>query len=208
MPPFSLRNLLTRGSRFSRQALHETTLPFLKALAPSASSETSARAARMPCGSGGAWPLHARRGFGLGVGTQNFYVTLPLDCRRFVHDRRPLILLRQHVARQADEGADEGADELPRDDEQHGEHGERVLARLAHLGWRRRGLAERRRRAARGEPLEAAAAPRRPRRWPKQRPSRSWPFIVPRVWFRRSKQAIFIDAFQRTSFRLRVRVST
>lgn len=52
MPPFSLRNLLTRGSRFSRQALHETTLPFLKALAPSASSETSARAARMRCGSG------------------------------------------------------------------------------------------------------------------------------------------------------------
>ena len=63
MPPFSLRNLLTRGSRFSRQALHETTLPFLKALAPSASSETSARAARMRCGSGG-----VRMGVHEGVG--------------------------------------------------------------------------------------------------------------------------------------------
>ena len=66
MPPFSLRNLLTRGSRFSRQALHETTLPFLKALAPSASSETSARAARMPCGSGGGvWAC--TKGFGVSV---------------------------------------------------------------------------------------------------------------------------------------------
>jgi len=45
-PPRSLRNLLTRGSRLSRQALHETTLPVLYPAAQCNASRESASAPR------------------------------------------------------------------------------------------------------------------------------------------------------------------
>eukprot|EP00964_Phaeocystis_antarctica_P021465 scaffold11911_cov72-Phaeocystis_antarctica.AAC.2 len=45
-PPRSLRNFLTRGSRFSRHALHETTLPVLYPTAQCSAIRQSVSACR------------------------------------------------------------------------------------------------------------------------------------------------------------------